>query len=407
MNRLATTLSPRLVFLGLTLAAWLALTLSARTRAALGIAGGDRWFLDSAAVLAACDAHRAGIPPDAPNPYDVFHRSHKYSDGWFVLGTLGLTRADNFLVGGSWVLTFLVALAVTLRPRSLAEAAWLALLAASPPVMLGVVRANNDLVIFALLAVALVAQRRPTRMRTAMAIVAVALATGLKFYPVVAAVLFLFDLRTAPGRVRAVAGVAAAIGALALVAGQIARGMFPIEPEIQAFGARIWPLSLGLTVGAATLAAWAMAAAAMAFWWRSGALPETKPGAPDDATRALALGAALLAACFVAGVSFGYRLIFALWLAPWIWSRRREHTLARVAAWLLPLLLWRDGLLALATELFFPALGPADYARILRGWWIATEPVTWLCVTALAAWLGRRIWCELRAAVTNARAVSS
>jgi hypothetical protein len=400
-------LSPRLGFLGLTLAAWLALALSVRTRAALGIAGGDRWFLDSAAVLAASDAHRAGIPPDAPNPYDVFHRSHKYSDAWFALGAVGLTRADNFLVGGIWVLAFFGALAATLRPRTPGEAAWLALLAASPPVMLGVVRANNDLVIFALLAVALCAGRRATPVRTLVASAAVALAAGLKFYPVVAAAVFLVELRTRAERVRAAIGVAAALGALALVAGQVSRGMFPIEPEIQTFGARIWMMSLGLSGGVATLTACALFAAAVAFWWRSGALPETEPAATDDATRALVLGAAVLAACFVAGVSFGYRLIFVLWLAPWIWSRRETDGLARGAVWLLPLLLWRDGLLALATELFFPGLTPAAYARILRGWWIATEPVTWLFVTALAAWLARRIWREFSVAVTNARPVSS
>ena len=111
-------LSPRLLFITGSVLVLLAWTLSPRVRALAGLFDHGRWFLDSQAVLAASDAAKAGLNPEAPNPYDAFQRPHSYSDWWFGLGQLGLTRDDNFLVGGAWVLLFLAAVFLTVRPRS-------------------------------------------------------------------------------------------------------------------------------------------------------------------------------------------------------------------------------------------------------------------------------------------------
>lgn len=402
------SLSPRFVFIALTLCGWLGLALFPTARSALGVSGDGRWFVDSHAVLAAIDADRAGLAPDAPNPLDVYGRSHKYSDGWLLLGRLGLTRADNFLVGGTWVVAFATALFLTIRPRSMGAAFWMALLAVSPPVMLGIERANNDLVIFAILAVALPALRSGGGGGFVLATAAIALATGLKFYPAVAlGVLFTGVLdRRAAGRIT-LAGLAVGLVLIA-VADQIGRGTFRIEPEIYSFGARVWLMGFALAEPLAvkvSIAGFALAVAGAA--WRIDALraaPSANVESDHDEARAFALGASLLAACFVTGVSHGYRLIFVLWLAPWIWLHRRRNPVARLALWLAPLVLWGDGLLCLATELFFPALAAAQYERILLGWWRATQPVTWSLMGLLGGWVVARVvaWWKSGAARSGA-----
>src|SRR4051812_29024373 len=115
-------LAPQFLFVALSLLGLLVFTLSPQARSFVSVLDHGRWFLDSYAVLAASDAQHVGLDPNAANPLDLFQRSHKYSDWWFGLGKLGLTRQDNFLVGGIWVLGFLVALFCSVRATSRAEA---------------------------------------------------------------------------------------------------------------------------------------------------------------------------------------------------------------------------------------------------------------------------------------------
>jgi hypothetical protein len=381
--------SPRCLFILGTLLGLLALTLAPHIRAMLGLFDLGHWFLDSYAVLASSDAARAGnIDPDAPNPYDVFHRRNSYSDWWYGLGKLGLTRADNFLVGGVWVLAFLVVVFLTVQPRGRDEAAWLVLLTCSPPVMLALMRANNDLVIFAVLAVAVLPQRDGSVWRLALALAAVALATGLKFYPVAAG--FVFLLLPSSKRLLLVAGLAALMLAavLAAVGSQVLRGNFPIGTEPYIMGGRIWFMDLGLARQQALLASITLLGAG-AVWAVSVGLTSglARENSPPAARQAMTMASAMLVICFLGTVNHSYRWIFALWLAPWLWHQRSESTAARVTVWLLPAILWHDGILCLATSLWFPALRPEQYDHILLLWQLATEPLTWLVMIFLAGWL--------------------
>ncbi len=381
--------SPRLLFIAGSLLVLLAWTLAPRTRAMLGLFDHGRWFLDSYIVLAASDAAREGLNPEAPNPYDVFHRPHSYSDWWFGLGKLGLTRGDNFLVGGVWVLAFLGAVFLTVRPRQLSEVLWLVLLLGSPPVMLAVMRANNDLVIFAVLAVALLALRVDSGWRLAFALAAVGLAIGLKFYPVAAG--FVFLLLRPPRRMLSMVGLATLVAAtiLASVWSQLQRGTFRLEPEIYTMGAQIWLRDLGLTGRPVTFIIALVllgTAAAVAVWrgWTSGLAREN---AAPGSRQAMTMGAAMLVFCFLGTINFGYRWIFALWLAPWLWHHRQVSAAARILVGLLPIILWHDSFLCLATSLWFPNLRPEQYDHIFLLWRLATQPLTWLAMIFLTGWL--------------------
>ncbi len=381
-------LSPRLLFIAGSVLVLLAWTLSPRARAVAGLFDHGRWFLDSQAVLAASDAAREGFNPEAPNPYDAFQRPHSYSDWWFGLGRLGLTRDDNFLVGGVWVLLFLAAVFLTVRPRSRAEALWLVLLTGSPPVVLGVMRANNDLVIFAVLAVGLLALRSDTTGRLVLAAAAIAVAIGLKFYPVAGLAVFL--LVRPPRRMWVVTGAALLVGGIVLVsvAGQVMRGIFHLEPEIYTMGARIWLVDLGLAGNSARpVAAVLLGVAAAVTVWRGWTAGLDRGDAAPDTRPAMVLAAALLVFCFLGTVNFGYRWIYALWLAPWCWAQRRENGAAGVMVWLLPIVLWHDALLCGVTSLALTDLAPAQYDRIFLVWRLVTQPLTWVVMIVLSGWL--------------------
>ncbi|MSU46562.1 MAG: hypothetical protein EXS42_05430 [Lacunisphaera sp.] len=391
-------LTPRSLLAGLVVFGLLGYVLAPRARAVLGITDYGMWFLDSYAVLAASDAHRDGLDITQANSYDPLNRPHRYSDWWLGLVRLGLTREDNFLVGSSWVLGFLGAIFLTLRPRSHAEAAWLALLVLSPSVLQGIVRANNDLVIFALLALALLARRLPGAWGCLLGIAAVVVATGLKFYPVAAGAAFLL-VRPIRSMVVTVLAAALALGAtLWSVWPQLARGVFPIEPTVHVWGGRLWLEDLGLRADFALPVILLVHVVAAAWLVRGGRM---RGSSGADNAPAFILAAVVLLACFAAGSNYSYRWIFALWLGPWLWDSWREQQKAsvpwsRVALWLVPLVLWQDGLLCAAVNLGSVKVPVAQYESLQHYWRLGTQPLTWLLMILLAGWL-------LQTVVTAAR----
>lgn len=403
-------MSPRLLLGAVLGAGLLGLTLSDRGRAALGLTDHGRWFLDSYAVLAASDAHRDGLDAADANPYDPLNRPHRYSDWWYALGGAGLGRADNFAVGLAWVVAFLAAAWLTVRPRDWKEAAWIAAVLLSPSVFQGILRANNDLVVFAVLALAVWALRVPTPVRLGLAAAAAGLATGLKFYPVVVvgAFLLLRPVRLAVKGTVAAGLVAGAV--LASVASQLSRGMFPVEVSVHVWGGRIWLQDLGVPDDwqAMLLGVAVTATAAIAGWWGWRAKnPDEKNESLSDECM-FAVAALLMLACFLAGMNYAYRWIFALWLGPWLWSMAyaspaaspRAKSVARFAWGLVPVVLWLDGIFCLMVNLGGSGLVPADYAAAQHWWRLMTQPLTWLLMALLGGALLRLLalaWARSRA----------
>ncbi len=403
---LGSELRARFILFVLFAAGFLAFVLSPWLQAKLGLANLDIWFLDSHAILAACDAVRAGLDPSEANPLDVFHRRHCYSDWWFGLGQLGLGRDQNFIVGGSWVLSFLLVAWLTLRPRCTLEAVWFALLMLSPPVLLALARANNDLVIFTFLGLSSVALRAPTGMRIGLAVALIAAATGLKFYPFVAVYLFLF-LRPV-SRILYVGGAAVLVAGAALynVWPTLERARFPIPPSLHTVGSPILFGDFGWNGPTASIAGiLVIVAAAIGFvrWGQTTGLAE--PVQPGGRQLLFALGTVLLVVCFLAGTSYAYRWIFGLWLAPWLWDEAHamnpsptRRATARLAGVLLLALLWADGLFCFVVNNTIGAMADQQRLQLQRIWRLLTQPAVWLLMALLAGWL-------LDAAVATWRAI--
>lgn len=396
---------PLLLLVAITGFGWLACALWPRLLVLLGITDYGQWYLDSHAVLAASDAVRAGLDPNAANPLDPMLRNNKYSDWWFVLGRLGLTSKSNFLVGTVWVFGFALAAWLTVRPRNFRESIWLGALLLSPPVLLAVNRANNDLVIFTLLAICAVAAAGTTWVRQGLAWGALALATGLKFYPITGVLAFLWvrPLRRVPG---AVLGAGLAAGAvLASVWPQMARGIFSIGSTLHTVGAALLWRELGgsdtasryaglliLTLGAVLLARGR---------WTTGLASR---GELRERLWA-ALGAIVLLACFVAGVSFAYRWIFALGIAFWLWRRASGTAGARwsyrLAVGLIFFCFWSDGVFCLVLNLLLMPMAMVRLEKLQMVWRLWTQPLHWLLMIMLAGWLleaALATWTEWRTA---------
>jgi hypothetical protein len=94
-------------------------------------------------------------------------------------------------------------------------------------------------------------------------------------------------------------------------------------------------------------------------------------------------GATVLLACFVAGISHSYRLVFVLLLAPWLW-RQREAFAARLLAALLLAVLWLDGGFCLLVNLVIKPRSEAAVDQLQRTWHLWTQPWHWLGLGLLA-----------------------
>jgi len=382
-------LNPPVVFLLLVLAGYSLMALAPGFRQRLGLADGGLWFMDSYAVLAANDAVRAGLDPFLPNPLDVFQRPHVYSRWWFVLGELGFSRRDNFLMGGSWVLLFAGAVMALLRPSTHAGAVWYALLVLSPPVQLAVLRASNDLVIFVLL-LAAVGLLGPAIWRLLLCAASLVLATGLKFYPILACGLFLL---VRPPRRMLLAGGLAVLAAgltLASVWDDLRRAQIPSPNHVHIFGAAIvfrdlgWSGPTALVTGVLVVAG--LASLCVRRKWAANVMETT---GPEFESRAFLVGAAVLVGCFLAGISHAYRLVFVLLLAPWLCRQcfaveARRRVAARVLSGLLLATLWADGLLCLGVNSLGRVDSPAELGRWLLLGHALTQPVVWAAMALLA-----------------------
>lgn len=102
---------------------------------------------------------------------------------------------------------------------------------------------------------------------------------------------------------------------------------------------------------------------------------------------AFVLGSTALVACFLTGISFGYRCLFLLLVAPWLWEQRMLRPDARLAMWLTTVVLWMDGLSCLVMNL---GIGPVDRTVIptIQLWWrMITQPLVWILIVLLTRWL--------------------
>ena len=364
-----------------------------------GISHFGVWFLDSFAILASSDAVARGLDPYVPNALDYFNRPHVYTHWWLRLHEWGITRADNLWVGLGWGLSFLVAAVAGLKPLSRVEASAYGLMLCSAPVLLAVNRANNDLVIFVLLApvVPCLLSARPWVRMLPVALIAVA--TGLKFYPVIAGIVLLggaaAPLRDRRARLALAALAFAGVGID--LAADLARlpELAPKTRGLMTFGAENMASALGLHGGPALFFGLAVVGMSVVGFWRARWLAKwVIPPSAQGSWLSFVLGSSLLTGCFFAGSNLTYRWIFALWLAPLLWHLPRDRNaplevrqFALITGMLLLYALWADELVNICIRHFFSHLPPEALARRANRFFGLEQPVTWALFICLLGFL--------------------
>jgi hypothetical protein len=343
-------------------------------------------FLDISGWLVAWECARQGIDVVSFKPCDMLFRGYGSSPLWLAAAGVPLGIANTTAVGRALDIVFIASL--SLLPPSRRLIGLLLMLAAtfSTMVVFALERANADIILFMLaLAVGFLAERGPAARMVGYAFAL--LAALLKYYPILLlVVLFRERLAVFVAVAMAVAGSLAGFWAAYNV--EIMRGWanIPVGPyNTDLFAAKNLPFLIGMMVeepipsrfGAAV--GWVVTAglyvsligAALAICRRLSRFAELRAAIaelPGPERMFLVIGSAVIAGCFFAGQSIGYRGIFLLLVMPGLLTLSRSavrelRTLCLGSAIVIVLLMWG--------ECLRQALGGGFGFWLLRelGWW--------------------------------------
>ncbi|BBD69186.1 hypothetical protein NIES4072_34850 [Nostoc commune NIES-4072] len=153
---------------------------------------GDLWVITSG-----IECHRLGynIYKENPcNPWPYF-AEFNYPRIWLSLTNLGLSSSHTILLGTSIIIIFLVMVLISIKNLNFAEGLIYSLVLCSPAVMLGIERANNDLIIFIILSISLLLINSSQIIWRLTSYLLLLFAAILKIYPIFALSLILRESR--------------------------------------------------------------------------------------------------------------------------------------------------------------------------------------------------------------------
>lgn len=339
-------------------------------------------FIDLYGLLAAGELAEMHGDPFRPNPLDPYHRPHVYTEWWLATGAAGLTRTDTLWLGWAQVGLSLVAAVALVRPRRPWPAIQMLLVLCSPALLMAVNRGNNDLAVFVLVCAALASLRADSPGVRMLAVVLLAVAAVLKYYPLAALVVLLGSRsRREFSAALLLYAVVLLLAWPALKPGLASAAQFKPHPEgLYAFGAPTLFRDFGVESPAGWLALSAFAG--MAGIWLARAAGTVTPLATVEpsAEREFACGAVLLVGCFFLGASFLYKMIFAVLLLPWFASAALSPADARwrrAGWWLLLAVLWFEGTMAVVINLGLAPWSPGAAQTTLTATLVAGQILTW------------------------------
>ena len=147
-------------------------------------------FLDAEYMSAQLEYWRAGVNVYVANPCDVLGRVQNLSPLWLRMGFLPSDKSWTNILGLTTDCLFLLSLMALPQPRRAGDAVPVLVSLASPSLLFALERANQDLIMFAIIVVAILLLERTTAARVAGS-AAIILAALLKFYPIVLLLLLL------------------------------------------------------------------------------------------------------------------------------------------------------------------------------------------------------------------------
>lgn len=312
----------------------------------LGVEHMRPFYADTVTTLAAAETWNEGGDPYANNYRDPYRRPHSYGPWWLWSARLGLERRDAWWLGTLLAVAFIATAAAVLAPRTAGGAIWLVLGLCSPPALLGLERANSDLVIVVMLALAgWLAGRSGSKMAECGAAATIVSAAALKFYPLVS----LVALAVRPGALRWRFHVGLAAGLVFtflfwLQADHYARALSEAARPISVFtyGIPLAPMSWRLLealrgwllLGAAPF----LVAGAILLWRNRRMFWELFPETGGRVAAAIG-GATAWLLCYALTTNFPYRALLLFLVLPF-WLSTRAGRAGRWLAGLLYLGFW-------------------------------------------------------------------
>lgn len=350
-------------------------------------------FGDARVITSGLESLRDGYDPLVNNIRDPWHRPMNYPRVWHLLAWLGMEQRHTTLLGMLFIGAF--ALGLTLLSAGIDPfAAWLmALCLFSPAVLFGVERANNDLLMFFLLALAVTVLPR----RSGLAFVLVGAGAVLKVFPVFGLAMLL----RAPRR--------QALGLLGL--GTLMMLLYAALTFHDLYNIReVTPQSIRLAYGVNVV--WNSVRAHFAATWVSHAVALSsylallgacvgaielgrhtvrKHGAAqNEHLDAFRTGAAVYLGSFVLFTNWDYRLMFLLFTVPALsrWARERTHPACRTARLALAAIVvacWSLGLHAAAARI--PHALPVWFLIDQGAKWTVFVSLLFLFACTLPSWM--------------------
>ena len=320
----------------------------------LGVVPGSVPFGDLRSITSGWECTRRGIEILAANPCDQSDRPANYPQIWMSLSFLGLGIGSTVVLGVLIAIVFLIAAVAVLPAASPPRVSVLyAVALCSPAVMLGVERGNVDILIFALVVLAVVLFRRGER-SSLLAHGLLLFAAILKLFPI-----FAIGVLLRQPRRRALIGFGAVVVCFGLYLVAIRselRTLARVTPQPDTFAYGLLIISQWFAAGTAAITslsharAWQAAllvliVAAALLAQRRGRiqLPRaTGPAAQRDLDLFVA-GAGVYVCSYALFRNFDYRLVFLLLTIPQLvrWAAERRPLAVLPLAALLATL-WLD-----------------------------------------------------------------
>ena len=126
----------------------------------LGVGHLSPSFADLRFMAAAAETKRGGLDPFRRNEFDPWHRPFGYPRIWLLLSPLGLKIKDTLPLAFGLIGAFYLSILLLAGRLRVAEGFIYSLLICSPAAMQAIERANLDLLIFVMLAVAILLMRK-------------------------------------------------------------------------------------------------------------------------------------------------------------------------------------------------------------------------------------------------------
>lgn len=358
-------------------------------------------FLDMKGRMAAMEAYSMGLDIyHNPNPLDPLGRVSSKPSYPLHLGKIGLNLDYAIPLGIFTVCSFLAVTLLWLRPRQWAQVIYATLVVISPPVLLGIERANDDLVLYCLLfAVPLLLERRKTLCIGA-AWLMIVLLTPVKYYPIALMILFVHTSLSFRVLFWLYAGAILAISThtfLTLDEFLFLRNRMPNPQTIHSVGSPIIFRLIDSDPGIERMIRYASFVCIGLVALLILARPVKLPIEADSLKKRYYLfGASIFTFCFVLIGNWDYRMIYLLPCIPLLWklasspdNERFLRLLALLQLAAMPLIFYAERVAILVTPTLFPVETSQTILRniiILKqlGTWVIVATTVWIATAMLA-----------------------